>query len=284
MHSLIKSLLVVSLFASTIALAQPEGEVVITTRDGKTRQGRVLSETAKGYLFATSKGTSVIAFDKIVGIKNVDAVESETAPVPPASASAPVKVAQNTPPPAPVAAPIIDTDFTSPPPPPSRPVEAPRSEVSIAAEPLQPSERTGVHFGVGAFGGLNPGGLSLRAQGNFEFNFGVPEYRASLNISYLNVWGMSALNVSADNLLQLNFGDVYALAFGVQVGVVTGVGTYFYGAPVLEPVIIKLGERGQHRLSLSGSIPVLSSFAYTGSGYASWAGMLQVTAGYSFYF
>lgn len=283
MHSLIKSLLAVSLFVSTLAFAQPEGEVVITTRDGKARQGRVLSETAKGYLFATSKGTSVIAFDKIVGIKSVDAVESE-----PVAASAPapavVKVAQNAPPPAPVAAPVIDTDFTSPPPPPSRPVEAPRSEVSIAVEQPQPNARTGVHFGVGAFGGLNPGGVSLRAQGNFEFNFGVPEYRASLNISYLNVWGMSALNVSADNLLQLNFGDVYALAFGVQVGVVTGVGTYFYGAPVLEPIIIKLGERGQHRLSLSGSIPVLSSVAYTGSGIASWAGMLQVTAGYSFYF
>lgn len=283
MHSLIKSLVVVAVLSSSLSFAQPEGEVIIRTRDGKSRQGKVLSETQKGYLFATAKGTSVIAFDKIVEIKNVE-VEEVAAPAPaaaPTPTPAPVVAsAPSTPPPAPQRAP--DLDFTAPPPPPTRP-----TEVSIASEQSDRSAREGFHFGLGAFAGINNGGVTARAQANFEFNFGLPEYRASLNVGYMNMFGASMINVSADNLLQLNFGDVYALAVGVQVGVAAGgIGTYFYGAPVLEPVIIKLGERGQHRLSLSGSVVVLSTLfcPYNYDGCITWAGTVQVTAGYSFYF
>lgn len=284
MHSLIKSLVAASLFVSTLALAQPEGEVVITTRDGKARQGRVISETQKGYLFASSKGTSVIPFDRIVDIKQVaDAGEekptsapAQTTP-PPAPVPAPAAIAQTTPPPPPAPS----ADFATPPPPPERP-----AEVSVSEEQLtQRDARKGFHFGLGAFGGITNGGAAGQAQANFEFNFGVPEYRLTANVGMLTMYGFPFVNVSVDNLFQLNLGDVYAIAAGAQVGVVFGAITSLYLAPVLQPVIIRLGEHGQHRLSLSGSIAVVSTASYAGSaGYISWAGSLQVVAGYSFYF
>ncbi|MDP1824212.1 MAG: hypothetical protein Q8L48_13245 [Archangium sp.] len=273
MRSLLKSFFAVSFFVSSLALAQPEGEIIIRTRDGKTRQGRVLSETQKGYLFASQRGTSVIEFTNIVDLQKVEVVAEQpvavTPPVAVAVAPAPVVVA-----PAPIGT------VAPPPPPPERPIEV----VSDDAPAGEKGVREGFHFGIGANLGVNNGGPSAQVQAHFEFNFGRPVYRITANLGGLSMYSDGFFNGSIDNLFQYNIGDVYAFGAGVQVGVALGFGGFVYVAPVLQPVIIKLGDRGQHQLALTGSVAVLSNWSSTGRFEVSWAGTVQVFAGYSYLF
>ena len=261
MHSLLKSLTVVSLLVTSIALAEPEGEVVIRTRDGKSRQGRVLSETQKGYLFASARGTSVIEFANIVDMQKVEAAEpiaeSPAAPMPIIAA-------------APIAVSAPELTITQPPPPPQRP-----AEVMAIDAPRERNVREGFHFGLGANVGVEDVGPSAHVTAHFEFNFGRPVYRISANIGALAFRGNTALRLSVDNLFQFNIGDHFALGAGVQAGLllVLGFSAYGYAGPVFQPAIIKLGDRGQHQLSLTGLLAV-----------GGFGGLLQVSVGYSFLF
>ena len=262
MHSSIKSLLASLVVVSSIAFAQPEGEVVVRTRDGKTHQGRVLSETQKGYLFAGARGTSIIEFANIVDLQKVDA----QVPVAHMVVAEPIVPP---PPPAPIVA--------SPPPPPTRPVD----EVIHDSPVPVATSREGFHFGMGANVGVGSYGATGFAQVHFDFNFGRPTYRISANFGAFG----SLFNASVDNLFHFNIGQVYTLGAGVQLGVAFGGGYSFaYAAAVIQPVIVKLGERGQHQISLTGRIVALSTVDRHSWEEASIAGSLQVTAGYSFFF
>ncbi len=263
MHSPLKSLIVLVVLVGSSVRAQPEGEVVIRTRDGRSRQGRVLSETQKGYLFAGPRGTSVIEFGDIVDMQKVGA----PAPV----VGAPAVVAA-----APVAAPTPVAD-----PPSLRPV----GDVIADAPVPERISREGFHFGLGASLGVNNSGPSAQVQGHFEFNFGRPVYRINANVGALLISGASFFALSVDNLFHFNIGDVYALGAGVQVGVAFG-GGYFFACltPVIQPVIIKLGDRGQHQLALTGSVVVASTDDLHNSNGTSFAGTVQVFAGYSYLF
>jgi hypothetical protein len=51
---------------------------------------------------------------------------------------------------------------------------------------------------------------------------------------------------------------------------------------VIQPVIVKLGSRGQHQLSATFSVAALSTYDILfGSSYA---GTMQAVAGYSYFF
>ena len=267
MHCLMKSLVVVVLVVSSLSFAQPEGEVIIRTRDGKSRQGRVISETQRGFLVAGSRGTSVIEFANIVDMQKVEPV-----------VQAPLVAAA--PPPMPVPAEPVPVASPLPPPPPERP------SVELASDSPVPEKgpREGFHFGLGANVGANNAGPSAQVQAHFEFNFGRPVYRISANLGALSMYGIGFFSGSVDNLFQFNIGDVYAFGGGVQVGLALGMGPFLYLAPVLQPVIIKLGERGQHQLSLTGSVVALSTTHFVGRIEVSYAGTVQVFAGYSFLF
>jgi hypothetical protein len=274
MHSLMKSLVAVVLVVGSTALAQSEGEVVIRTRDGKSRQGRVISETQKGFLFAGPRGTSVIEFASIVDLQKVEPIVQAplvaAAPPPPPPVPAPST-------PAPVVAPVVSP---VPPPPPERP----SIEVATDAPMPEKSRREGFHFGIGANVGFNNGGPSAQLQAHFEFNFGRPVYRINANLGALVMYSSGFVSGSVDNLFQFNIGDVYAFGGGVQVGVAVGPVPFLYLAPVIQPVIIKLGERGQHQLSLTGSVVALSTWSSVGQFDVTYAGTVQVFAGYSFLF
>lgn len=274
MNSLIKSLLVVCFVLSSVVLAQPAGEIIIRTRDGKTHQGRVLSETAKGYLLAGPRGASVIEFASIVDLQKVEA--QEPAAQNPAAQNPAVVAAPLAPPPPPA-----QLVASPPPPPPARAVD----EV-IAESTPKSRKREGFHFGVGASLGLSNAGPSAFAHGHFDFNFGWPALRLGLNVGTYSNWIGTMINPSVDSLFHFNIGRVFSLGAGVQLGVTFGEGYFFtYLAPVIQPVIIKLGEGGQHQISLTGSIVALSSLdRHHDFDEASIEGTIQITAGYSFFF
>lgn len=267
MHSL-KSLLALVVVGSSLTFAQPQGDIVIRTRDGKTRLGRILSETSKGYLLTVPDGTQVIEFKNIVDLRQVASAEAASTPTSPPPM-----------PPAPVAAvaPVVEAT----PPPPERPVAPSVSEV-ISTEPsvLKPP-REGFHFGLGAGAMVLPAGALAQVQAHFEFNFGRPVYRISANFGTIGFWGDALIAFGLDNLFQFNVTDVYSFGAGVQVGLTAGTHAFVHVDPIIQPVIIKLGDRGQHQLSLTLSIALLSTYEWNGN---SFAGMPQAYLGYSFLF
>ncbi|MFZ5438476.1 MAG: hypothetical protein ACOZQL_00640 [Myxococcota bacterium] len=302
MHSLLKSFVVASVVLSSLAFAQPQGEVVIRSRDGKTRMGRILSETSKGYLLAGPDGTEVVEFASIVDIRQLaptaTASAASVAPVAPAPATPPGPVApaakgsskqkaapapvvaEAPPPPPPAPEPVLE----SAPPPPERPAQPPVSEVVAQGDVETKSPREGFHFGLGAGAFILPFGPMAQLQAHFEFNYGRPVYRINANLGALALYSSGLVTLSVDNLFQYNIGDVYAFGVGLQVGVVIGAAAFLQLAPVIQPVILKFGDRGQHQLSLTGSISLLSTVA-SGSSYSvSFAGVPQVYLGYSYLF
>ena len=260
MNALLKSLIVVAVLSGFTAYGKPDGEVVITTRDGKSRQGRVLSETKRGYLVAGPKGTSVIAFADIVDMKDVEVAE----PTPPVNVE-------------PVAQPL---PVAPPPPPPSAPAQPSVEEAIATTRESEKAAREGFHFGLGANLGVRSGGPIAQGQVHFDFNFGRPAYRISLNFSSPAAEFFVA---HIDNFFHWNFGDHFALGGGIEVGLAWGGGYNFvYLAPVIQPVIVKLGSRGQHQLSATVSVAVLSTYNYQFKG--SYDGTIQAFAGYSYFF
>ncbi len=273
MHPLKKSLLAVFVVGSTLALAQPQGEVVIRSRDGKTRIGRILSETSKGYLLSGPDGTAVVEFSSITDIRQL-APQAAQAPL-----AAPSPVAA--PPPLPAPEPVRAAVAEVPPPAPERPAPVPVQELARSEPVPEARSRDGFHFGLGAGAMFLPTGLLAQAQAHFDFTFGRPAYRVSANFGTQQLYSSMFVMGSIDNLFQFNVSDLYSFGAGVQVGVAIGPRLYVYLAPVLQPVIIKLGERGQHQLSLTGSIVALSTISYDEYTFA---GTPQVFLGYSYLF
>jgi hypothetical protein len=259
MHSL-KSLLALVVVGSTLSFAQPQGELVIRTRDGKTRLGRILSETSKGYLLTGPDGTQVVEFKNIVDLRQVASAEVAPTPTPPPPM----------PPPVVAVAPVVEAT----PPPPER-LAAPSVAEVISAEPsLLKPPREGFHFGLGAGAMVLPAGALAQVQAR-------PVYRISANFGTIGFWGDALIAFGLDNLFQFNVTDVYSFGAGVQVGLTAGTHAFLHVDPIIQPVIIKLGDRGQHQLSLTLSIALLSTYEWNGN---SFTGMPQAYLGYSFLF
>lgn len=257
MHLLTHSFALVIALTALTSLAQSEGEVIIRTRDGMSRRGRVLSETQKGYLFAGPKGTAVIAFTDIIDMKKVEVAP----PVEAQPAVAPVVAALAPPPPPPSTLPSVD---------------------EVVATVPEKISREGFHFGVGANVGLRDASLIAQGQVHFDFNFGHPAYRATANFS--SPAGETFV-AHLDNFFHYNFGDVFSLGAGIEVGFAFGGGySYVYVGPVIQPVIIKLGTRGQHQLSVTASMAAFSTYDYRYRGSYDGLRTLQVFGGYSYFF
>jgi hypothetical protein len=314
MHTVLKSLVaVVALFALNAAASAPQGEVVIRTRSGKVLMGKILTETSKGYLLAGADGTSVVEFRNIVEIRELASTASAPAEPPPPLVPAPVPqkpeviespVAAKKPvpayyalaaqPEAPKPAPVE----VAAPPPPERPVEPAVTEVAQKAELTPKRSREGFHFGLGLGAMALPPGFMAQLQGHFEFNFGRPVYRISLNAGVVSAayGGFLHLMFSLDNIFQFNITSWLAAGAGVQVGVAVGFPFGFVTlSPLVQPVVIKLGDRGQHQISVTGAVTVLSNTGYDEGPYnavtkqydyreINYMGVIQTYLGYSYLF
>lgn len=286
----LKSVLVaLVVLLSSFSFAQVRGEVVIQSRDGKAVVGRVITETAKGYLLATASGTQVVEFGDIADIRQL-------APVAPAFSAATPSV--------PASAPVVGTaqrpEASSspvwsevPPPPPERPQE-PAGEVVTSGVTDRPRSSSPVRFGLGAGLGTNYlqglGSVSAALQAMLEVGSGRATYRLVANAELaVPVGGLLAL----DNLFVFSFSEAYAAGAGVQVGAAFTGRTFFQLSPVLQPAILKFGERRQHQLQLTLALTVLSSVesftlhsrslgAYTLE--YSYLGSLRAHLGYTFMF
>ena len=107
-------------------------------------------------------------------------------------------------------------------------------------------------------------------------------YRVSVNFSSPAAGFFVA---SVDNFFHYNFGDVFALGAGIEVGLAFGGGwNFLYVGPVIQPAIIKLGDRGQHQLAVTASIAVVSTYNYNFRGSYDGVGTFQMLAGYSYFF
>lgn len=280
MHSARRRIVsVATILSATLAAAHPQGEVTIRSRDGKLHSGKILAETGKGYLFSEAGGTQVIEFTDIAELQPAAASPS-AAPVPPA-------------PPSPPPPPVEDAI----PSPPARPAEPPtgkperRFELERSETQTPHRDATGLHFGMGAgFMVLPLPSVMGQLQGHLEYRFGRPAYRASANVGFLTRPADAYFQASVDNLFQFHVLDVYAFGAGLQVGVALGTNQFIYLAPVIQPVIIKLGEERQHQLSLSGSLVIMStqdtrsSYWRSGSYLVDFNNTLSIFLGYSYLF
>lgn len=283
MHSSSRLVAAFVVLSSTLSLAQPRGEVVIQQHGGRALVGRVISETSKGYLVATSSGTEVVEFASIADIRQLAPV---TAPV-----AAPVAQASLTPAPQPRRA--------APQPVPAY-LDEPTSEqveVREVVEPVKPRTSKGFHFGLGAsFAGeqmLGLFGAGPQAHTSFEFNFGRPAYRINANVG-LTAGHRGFVNLSVDNLFIFSLGQHFSLGAGLQVGGAIGDLKFFQISPLLTPAILKLGERGQHQIAVTGSVVALSTYTEdyvtdwktltTRSFLVSSVGSVRVALGYTYFF
>jgi hypothetical protein len=252
----LKSLLLSSVvLLSSLSLAQVRGEVVIQTRDGKAHLGRVVTETSKGYLLATATGTQVIEFGDIADIRHL-APAAQAAPTVVPLVTAPVPVT-------PVAAkpvPSAPGEWSAvPPAPPERPADSAGEAVASRAVE-RPRARSGVRFGLGAGLGTNYlqglGSVSAALQAMLEVGSGRAAYRLVANAELaVPVGGLLAL----DNLFVFSFSDLYAVGVGAQVGAAFTGRTFFQLSPVVQPAILKFGDRRQHQVQLTLALTVLSS-------------------------
>jgi len=212
-----------------------------------------------------------VEFTNIVDIRQV--APQAAAPVP---MTAPVTPSQPVPASSPIAAaPSPGGDVSR------------HEEIAHQVDESAPSSREGFHFGVGLGAMALDIGPLAQVQAHFDFTFGRPAYRLSANLGIQSMNGTTFASLSVDNLFQFNVNDIYSFGVGLQIGGATSSWrSYLYASPVIQPVIIKLGDRGQHQLSLTASIVALSTIAmngYTGATYT-FAGTPQVFVGYSFLF
>lgn len=282
-----------SLFAASVVLlssfsfAQVRGEVVIQSRDGKAVVGRVITETAKGYLLATATGTQVVEFGDIADIRQLAPVASA------APAAAPLVAAP--PPVAPAVKPVASspTEWSEvPPPPPERPADY---GVEVAAPAPRPAkrDRTGLHFGLGLNSGLSVAsgvygslgnGVDVEVQAALDVGFGRPGYRLNVNIGG-SIRPYAPVTLAVDNLFTFAVGEVFALGGGLQVGLLFGGLAFFQVSPLLQPAILRLGDRGQHHLALTVSHCILGTVAYDYSGNGrTYAGTSRAMLNYTFLF
>lgn len=246
MHSF--KVLIASLVVVVASFAQPGGEVVIRTREGKSHQGRVISETQKGYLFASGNGTLVIPFESIIDIKPTTSSESSSSVS--AVAPRPETLAMASPAPTPVAGTSAPVEAASQPTVPA---------VEVTASSSETSTRRGFHFGLGVDAGGGRLGVRGGGHGVFDFDFGSKGFQLGLHLGVIAGYGGSFLG-SVDGVLHFNLSDVYSLGIGAQVGALIGADNVFFAGPVLQPVVLKFGDRGQHQFALSTTVGVANDF------------------------
>jgi hypothetical protein len=255
------------LLASTALAA--EGITTIRTRDGKTYKGKVLRETAKGYLLRTDTETKLIEYGAVDDIH----VEGEAPPPPPPNLSVPL------PPPPPPAPPSTPAPMAAPPP------LAPAAPVSELDAPLPPRDwmeaNHGLHLGFGVGGIVEPWGAfsdypvygGLRAQFHLNFGFGLVDVRVSPTLGFLYTswdgYSVVTFHGAVEAAARFNVTRVYALGVGSYQGLTLGsggcVGTSCgsdYGAqlffmPTFYPAIFRFGELAKNELSIALMFPVI---------------------------
>lgn len=280
------------LLSLTAAAEAPRGEVIIRTRDGHLVAGKIISETAKGYLLSTAAGTTVIAFTAIADLQPVGAPVTALTPPPPPPplTSAPASAYER--PPRPLEAPV----------PAAAPLDAVAPPATMVTEHqvtdwLEP--RQGLHFGVGAMISPLPFTLSLMAKAHLTYGFG----RFGIDLSpRIGVTGNTTtaaslgLGFGIDSQFRFAILSFLSVGVGIDLGVELSAYSGFRAGPSLTFADITLGDRGQHRLSLWASFPILftadvtysSGYSSSGDSYprysTSSAPLTMFTLGYAFMF
>ncbi len=241
--SVSKCIALVAVVLSSLAWAEkPQGEVVIRTRDGREYVGRVLTETSTGYLVAGPKGSRVVNFTDMV----------EIAPVgpPPVSADAPPP-----PPPPSVPAPVVVAPMP-PPAPPAPLVEAPPQLTAVSADDWA-TRRQGFHFGLGVSGMFLPFEIAGSAVTHLDWSFGKVALDIAPRVGVLATELGGYVNVGLDTQVRFALTEGFSLGFGIDQGLMFGTSDGYYAGLSLTPVLVTLGDRGQHQLSLWACVPLL---------------------------
>ncbi len=273
-----------------------KGDVVIRTRDGKVRMGRVLSETSRGFLLSSPEGTEVVEFASIVDVR---ALAEAPAPQPQVRPQAPARPAYAPQYAAPqyaapqYAAPqpeyAVTPQYAAPQqqPPPQYVAQAPvhsapaPSEAQWGGQPVGVSaeaapsvgdwmkHREGFKLGVGAFVGGGSGHYSspsgstaLRFE--IDWTFGRTGVRVSPELLIYNIGAYTWVGGGVDSEFHVNVAKHYAFGVGLRGALVSGANNALFVGLSLTPAIIKLGDSGQHQLTLTVTVPFLAGW----SGYA----------------
>jgi hypothetical protein len=282
MHTRTVVVAAIVVLSSTLSLAQPRGEIVIQQHTGRAIVGRIISETAKGYLVATSTGTELVEFTSIADIRQLAPVAAPVgAPVAQASLAPAPQPRRAVPQPVPV---YVDEPASE------------AAEVHDVVEPARPRTSQGFHFGLGASLAVQAYRIAPdvgpQATASFEFNFGRPAYRINANLG-LVVGPYTFINASVDNLFLWSFGRHFSLGAGLQLGGAFAVTMNFlHVSPVVMPAVLKFGEWSQHQVALTGSVVVLSNIQTRVFGdypnyryeYYTLAGALRFNLGYTYFF
>jgi hypothetical protein len=245
--------LVLSCLVAATAVAQVRGDYLFSTHDGRSVQGRVLSETQSGYLVATSTGTQVVAFSNIADMRPLTATTAAATPTQPTLPMGPSPgVVAATPE-------TFDTEH-------------------------EEAEAGGLHFAVTAGLMLLPTvdpTFTFSAHGNLDWVFGRFGLRLSPGLWLYDRGGAFYVAPEVDAKFLVYLGRVYAFGAGLDAGAAIGGFPQGYLGLSLAPAILRLGSRGQHQLSLQISIP----FLRFGSGLDYSAFGLPMTAlGYTYRF
>jgi hypothetical protein len=273
------------LLVSSLALA--EESLSILTTSGQRITGKVISETSRGYLIRTASGTQLVEYSTVVEVQKI--ADSGAAPAP----VAPMTPAQLSPPPPP---PSTDVEPTY------QPMTPPQnSDQFVRSEQFEPADqkpkpdansRKGFHLGIGfnlgvapyinyagsGFGQFFYVAIGPQAAGEFHFDwtFGIAGLRLSPSLAAIAGGSGVGIGPLLHVQFHLNLGSVFTLGGGLQGGVYLGSLNGGIIGPTLSPMILKLGDRGQHQIELRFSIQSISN-------YYQWY-IPKVTLGYNFLF
>ncbi len=244
---------VLSCLIATTALAQVRGEYLFSTNDGRTIQGRVLSETQSGYLVATSTGTQVVVFSSIADMHAVTATPS-AAPLP-----------------------------TGP-----RPgvvTATPETYAEVSDRPEAAGSVDGFHVGLGAGLMLLPTDdptFTLNAQVNLDWVSGHVGFRLSPGVWLYSRGTGFYVAPELDAKFMVYAGRVYSFGVGLDFGLAIGGYTQGYLGASLAPVILRFGSQGQHQVALQISVPF---FRMSGINLANSSfGLPMTSLGYTYRF
>ncbi len=177
-----------------------------------------------------------------------------------------------------------------------------RRELAQAAARAREANSDGFHLGVGV-GGFGFYALAYIAQATVQGHLDWKWGRVSLRVSptFRASWvGINALGANVneryftatvESQVRFNLGRVFAVGVGVESGALfvprlTAVSRAFFSiGPSVTPVLLRLGDRGEHQLSLTGSrlfsFPTIPPGSF---GFTPGPGELNFSIAYSYLF
>jgi hypothetical protein len=167
------------------------------------------------------------------------------------------------PPPPPPVAPL--PDVPPPPAPPAQPGVAPLQEDEQPHVAEWRTQRKGFHWSIGGGGMVDPSGsgssptvvgyVALEPAASWSFGW-VDAHVGAQVLGYFSP-STDACFVALDPQLRVNFTRWYSLGAGPYLGISMSPGVDFAFGATFSPAVFKIGDRGQHEISVWGAIPFM---------------------------